>query len=60
MNLDEIYDYVSDECKGLSMVSEVGIIDLVGKRGLRMLKEHNLLEDRGIIHGRQMYVLLKK
>lgn len=60
MNLDEIYDAVKTECKGLCLIYEGCILELVGLRGLNMLKENNLLEDRGIVHGRQMYVLLKK
>lgn len=60
MNLDEIYDAVKTECKGLCLIYEDCILELVGLRGLNMLKENNLLEDRGVVKGRQMYVLLKK
>lgn len=60
MDLDEIYDTIKTECKGLCMIYEGCILELVGLRGLNMLKENNLLEDCGVVHGRQMYVLLKK
>lgn len=60
MNLDEIYDTIKTECKGLCRIYEGCILELVGLRGLNMLKANNLLEDCGVIKGRQMYVLLKK
>ena len=60
MDLDEIYNRVKTECKGLSMIYEGYLIELVGQRGFKLLKENGLLEDCGVIHDRQMYVLLKK
>jgi hypothetical protein len=60
MDLDETYELIKAECKGLSTIYEDAIIQLVGRRGLNLLTENNLITDCGPYHGRQMYVLHKE
>ena len=58
--VEMIYKLVKEEHEGLDAIYEDSILELVGKFGLYILKEHNLIEACGVVHGRQLYVLCGK
>lgn len=58
--VDYVYDIVSHECKGVDAIYEDYIIYLVGGKGLKSLIENKLIETCGVIHGKQLYTLIRK
>lgn len=57
MNVNEIYNIVKMETKGMDAIYEDFIKYLVGVIGFDILKEENLIESCGVINGRQLYAL---
>ena len=55
---ESVYEIIKKDCEGLDSVYEDYIVDLVGKYGLDALKAYGKLEARGVMNGRQLYVLL--
>lgn len=58
--VDYVYEILKADVKGLDSIYEDYIINLVGVAGLTELRQHNLIETCGVIHGRQLYVLCDK
>ena len=58
-NVKYIYNVVKQDCDGLDSVYEDYLIHLVGTYGVNLLKENSLLESRGVIDGRQLYVIVE-
>lgn len=58
--VDQVYENVKNDCKGMDAIYQDYIIKLVGAYGLQVLIEHKLLESCGVIDGRQLYVLCEK
>lgn len=56
--VDEVYAIVQRECKGIDAINGAYICKLVGEKGLEALIEAKLVETCGVVHGRQLYVLL--
>ena len=57
MNVNEIYNIVKMETKGMDTIYEDFIKYLVGVVGFDALKEANLIESCGTINGRRLYAL---
>lgn len=60
MTVNQVYDIVKNESVGFDAVYEDYIIELVGEKGLMLLKKNRLLETCGVINNRQLYVLSDK
>ena len=58
-NVKYIYNVVKQDCDGLDSVYEDYLIHLVGTYGVNLLKGNGLLESRGVIDGRQLYVIVE-
>lgn len=58
--IDDIYELIKEEFKGIDAIYEESIIHMIGVFGLDLLKEHRLLESCGVVNGRQLYVLCPK
>lgn len=58
-NVKYIYNVVKQDCDCLDSVYEDYLIHIVGTYGVNLLKENGLLESRGVINGRQLYVIIE-
>jgi hypothetical protein len=58
--VNDLYEVVEEEFKGVDAIYEDAIIRLIGTFGLNMLRMHKLIESCGVVHGRQLYVLCNK
>lgn len=59
MNLDEIYSLAKEDSRGLHLMYEGYLIDLLGKQNFEVLKTSGLIEDKGLYNGRKMYAWMK-
>lgn len=57
MTAKQVYEFVREECSMFDAIYEDYIVDLVGFKGLDLLKENKMIETCGVINGRQLYVL---
>ena len=57
MYVEQVYEMVERECKGVDAIYEDYIIYLVGVKGLKALLKNRLLETCGVINGNQLYAL---
>lgn len=60
MYVDQVYEMVERECKGVDAIYEDYIIYLVGVKGLKALIQNRLLETCGVINEKQLYTLCDK
>ena len=58
--LDEVYDIVRLDTEGMDAIYKDYIIQMVGVYGFNALHKAKLIEDCGVVNGRQLYVLCEK
>ena len=58
--INDIYDLIKEEFKGLDAVYDDAIIELIGIYGLNLLQKHKLVESCGVINGRQLFTICEK
>lgn len=54
---DYVYEIVKEQTEKFDAIYEDYITELVGVFGLNALLDNNLLENCGIVNGKQLYVL---
>ena len=59
MSLDEIYALAKEDSRGLHLMYEGYLIDLLGQANFNILKESGLIEDKGLYNDRRMYAWAK-
>lgn len=59
MNLEEIYARAKEDSRGLHLMYEGYLIELLGKHNFEILKESGLIEDKGLYNDRRMYAWTK-
>ena len=57
---DKLYDILKEESEGFDAIYENFVMDVIGRRGLEVLMQNNLIESCGVVKGRRLYVLCKK
>lgn len=58
--VDYVYDIVRLDCEGMDAIYGDYIKQMVGVYGLNALIEEKLVENCGVLNGRQLYVLCDK
>lgn len=53
----DLHDVIKDNLRKDGSISEECIIQIIGIYGLSLLHLHDLLDDCGIVHGKQSYYL---
>lgn len=60
MSSEKIYNFVNDICETMDYIYEDYLVRLIGKNGLKQLRDEGLIEKTGTVDGKKTWKLIER